>query len=66
MKTAKAIAENIGLLPRDAPADKAVDCEIIRVSGLQNLSRTVMQAFTQFMYAYYLILIYVAAACDPN
>lgn len=31
VKTAKAIAENIGLLPRDAPADKAVDCEIIRV-----------------------------------
>jgi Ca2+-transporting ATPase len=33
VKTAKAIAENIGLLPRGSPANKAVDCEVIRRYG---------------------------------
>lgn len=33
VKTAKAIAENIGLLPRGSPDKKAVDCEIIRQIG---------------------------------
>ena len=28
--TAKAIAENIGLLPRGSPAERAVDCAAIR------------------------------------
>ncbi len=31
VKTAKAIAVNIGLLPPSAPSSKAVDCEVIRV-----------------------------------
>jgi len=29
--TAKAIAQNIGLLPHGAPDDKAVDCAVVRV-----------------------------------
>ena len=32
VKTAKAIAENIGILPHGSPADTAVDCDTIRVS----------------------------------
>jgi len=35
VKTAKAIAENIGLLPRGSPADKAVDCDVIRAFAAQ-------------------------------
>lgn len=31
VKTAKAIAENIGLLPRGSPEAKAVDCAVVRV-----------------------------------
>lgn len=33
VKTAKAIAENIGLIPRGSPDSKAVDCEIVRQLG---------------------------------
>ncbi len=33
--TAKAIAENVQILPRGSPIDKAADCDIIRVCSLQ-------------------------------
>lgn len=33
VKTAKAIAENIGILPRGSPEAKAVDCAVIREHG---------------------------------
>ena len=33
VKTAKAIAENIGLLPKGSPEDKAIDCALIRKYG---------------------------------
>ena len=33
VKTAKAIAENIDLLPKNSPADMAVDCEVLRKMG---------------------------------
>jgi Ca2+-transporting ATPase len=35
VKTAKAIAEKIKLLPKGAPANKAVDCQIVRTLGAQ-------------------------------
>jgi magnesium-transporting ATPase (P-type) len=35
VKTAKAIAENINILPRNSPNSKAVDCAIVRVLGAQ-------------------------------
>ncbi len=34
--TAKAIAENVAILPRGSPIDKAADCEILRVSRSTN------------------------------
>lgn len=33
VKTAKAIAENIGILPKGSPEKKAIDCSVIRVIG---------------------------------
>jgi hypothetical protein len=33
VKTAKAIAENIGLIPRNSPEGTAIDCEVVRVSS---------------------------------
>eukprot|EP00808_Paulinella_micropora_P013429 g73545.t1 len=35
VKTAKAIAENVGILPRKASTEKAVDCAIIRDLGIR-------------------------------